>query len=342
MSENSYLIHSAVKRAHHFQLSLDWFRCEFENNEKYKDLFLKIVKEISSCDIGNHSSRQTIFIGVGKSADICKLIVNMLVSIGIMSRFIHATEAFHGELGVVREKDVIVAVSNSGKSLELLNLIPFLKNRKVHLFAVTSKQNSPFAQEINDVLLLPNVSEMCPISQAPLTSTITTLALFQLITAATMEFRKFSLKDYAINHPGGSIGKKIFIRVDDLMVRDEKLPLILDDISFSQLISEMTKFSKGAVVIVDKDYKMLGLITEKDLRVAMESLQKKVFDLKSRDIMNQKPLFLNCGTLAIDAMRFMTQRKTPLNVLPILNDEQVVVGLLHIQDLISAHISVDE
>jgi arabinose-5-phosphate isomerase len=191
------------------------------------------------------------------------------------------------------------------------------------------------------VLLLPSVEEMCPLNQAPITSTVTTLALCQLVVAATMEARAFALEHYARNHPGGAIGKRIFVKVDDLMAQGNKLPVVSPQADFKECVSRMTEFACAALLVVEGDKGVLaGLISEKDLRVAMEKHGPAVFSLFARDIMNPTPLTVPQGTLAVDALALMENRPRPLNILPVVGPAREALGLLRIHDLISQGISL--
>ena len=335
------IISSALSRSEHFSSALLQYKTSLATDEKFQNTFWQLTEDIVSCALQqNKNIKQLFFCAVGKSAQVASLATNMLISVGILARFIHPTEAFHGDLGVINENDIIVFISNNGNSSELLQLIPGLKQRLVKSYTITAKPNSPLAKQTNFVLQLPVAEEFCPLKQAPITSTLTSLALCQLLVASCIEARNFTLEDYAKNHPGGSIGKRIFLKVDDLMVKGNLLPIIAPEESFQKVISSLTHFSKGALIVQEHD-KLLGLITEKDLRTAMEKFGVNVFDKKAKDIMNTKPLTFSSGSLAADVFTFMTQKKPHLNVLPIVNQEGKAEGMIHIQDLISAGFSLE-
>ena len=173
--------------------------------------------------------------------------------------------------------------------MAILDAIVRLQERGCRLFAITSAPDSPIARAAERVLPLPAVEEMCPLNQAPITSTVSTLALCQLVVAATMEQRAFRIERYARNHPGGAIGKRIFVKIDDLMVRGEKLPTVSPEAAFPLSVSRMTEFACAALLVVD-DGQLMGLISEKDLRLAMEQHGPSVFDKRASDIMNPSPI----------------------------------------------------
>lgn len=329
----------AAKRSLHFSDAINWFSLQLKTNHDFQKTFLLLSKSIAACHTDQKKSKKNvIFIAVGKSAQVGQLASSMLTSVGINSRFVHATEAFHGDLGVISKGDIVIAISNNGSSNEILQLLPNLKMRRVSLYAITSKPQSPLALASKHVMPLPPVSEMCPLNQAPITSTITTLALCQLLVASTMESRHFSTEQYAQNHPGGAIGKRIFLKVDDLMHKGTHLPKIKKTESFQNVVACFTRHAKAGLLVVENK-KFLGLITEKDIRKAMQKHKKNVFHIKAHDLMNTKPTSVLPGVLAVDAMKLMTTHKPPFNVLPIVDKKGLAVGLLHIHDLISAGVS---
>jgi len=263
----------------------------------------------------------------------------MLVSVGVCARFLHPTEAFHGDFGSVTEGDAVVCISNRGRSDEILAALPRLVERGCRVFAMTARADSPLAQAAEHVLLLPQVEEMCPLGQAPITSAVTTLALCQLVVAATMQYQRLAIERYARNHPGGAIGKRIFVKVDDLMAKGKMLPVVAEGADFKECVSRMTEFACAGVLVVSTGL-LTGLISEKDLRVAMEKHGPAVFTLFARDIMNPAPITIPAGTLAVDALALMENRPRPLNILPVVGPAREALGLLRIHDLVSQGISL--
>lgn len=333
------IIQNAIARSYHFSHAIAWFEKKLKQDSLFQKQFESLSTELSKCVAKGKGTKNVFFIAVGKSAQIAQLTTSMLASVGVCTRFIHATEAFHGDLGFIGKHDVVVLISNNGASNEILQLLPILKTRQVKIYALTSKETSPLAKSADHTLPIPAVSEMCPVSQAPLTSTLTTLALCQLLVAATMELRRFPLEEYAQNHPGGAIGKRIFLKVEDLMHQGEHLPTIKKSALFQEIISTFTRFSKAALLVVEKK-KLLGLITEKDLRKSMEKYGEKAFKLKAQDLMNLKPTTIQPEVLAVDAMQMMTEKNPPFNLLPVVDKKGSAVGLIHIHDLIAAGITI--
>lgn len=333
------VIENAVKRSDHFSQALLWYNNTLKTNLQFQKNFLLITEELVACARANSSLKQVFFIAVGKSAQVAQLAVSMLVSVGIVARFVHPTEAFHGDLGVVGKEDTVILISNNGKSSELLQLLPGLQERNVKIFVLTSKEDSPLAKSANHVLLIPPYEEMCPLSQAPITSTVTSLALCQLFVAATVEIRNYPIEEYAKNHPGGAIGKRIFLKADNLMVQGDELPLVGKDDLFKSVISVFTKYSKAAVLVVEGK-KFLGLIAEKDLRKAMEKYGANVFELKASEFMNKNPTVIQPGLLAIDVLKIMSSKNPPLNLMPVVDKYGDAVGLVRMLDFVSAGVTL--
>ncbi|MEN9809423.1 MAG: hypothetical protein RLZZ488_990 [Pseudomonadota bacterium] len=339
---------SAAQRAGHMSRSIEQLGIQLSTSKSFQTAFSEVVELICGCRIRQTNEpaklspahTQTVyFVAVGKSGGVAQVLVSMLASVGIQARFLHPTEALHGDLGSVAGNDPVLMISNNGRSAELLAIVPLLRDRGCKLVAFTARPDSPLAQNCDVVLQMPVQGEACPLGQAPLTSTVTTLALGQLLVAATMERRLFDISAYARNHPGGAIGKRIFVRVDDLMVGGRYLPRISPSENFMRCVSRMTECALGALLVVDETDSLIGFIAERDLRSAMEARGPAVFDAIVADIMNSKPVTLPSGTLAVEALQLMENRPRPLNALPIINESGKALGLLRLHDLVAAGIS---
>ncbi|BBH52486.1 KpsF/GutQ family sugar-phosphate isomerase [Fluviispira sanaruensis] len=333
------IIENAVKRAEHISSAVNWYALAMKENEEFKRNFLQLIDELVQCSTIEKSNKQVFFIAVGKSAQVAQLAVSMLVSVGVLARFVHPTEALHGDLGVVGQKDIVVLISNNGRSSELLQLIPGLEDRNVKIFAMTSKEDSPLAKLAQYLLLIPPFEEYCPLAQAPITSTVTSLALCQLLVAATVEMRNYPIDDYARNHPGGAIGKRIFLKADNLMIQGNELPIVYPSDSFQTVVSTFTQYSKAAVLVLEQQ-KFLGLITEKDLRQAMEKYGPKVFECSALDIMNKNPTSVRPGLLAVEVFQLMNSKHPPFNLLPVIDSEGNGVGLVRLLDFVTAGVTL--
>ena len=333
------LINSACDRVQHFQKALSLYDKFFNEDATFQANFLSLLDALTNSEKAQVTKQSVFFIAVGKSAGIARVAASMFVSVGLPIQFLHPTEAFHGDFGVVRHNDTIVFISNSGNSSELLQLIPSLKERSVKIFTITAKPNSPLGIKSDFILQLPPVEEKCPLYQSPITSALTSLALCQLLVAASVEKRNFSLEAYAKNHPGGSIGKRIFLKVDDIMSKGENLPTIEPHHTFPKLISLFTSHAKACLLVIGPDKRLIGLIAERDIRRAMEKFNQSVFEKTVEDIMNHSPISIHSGALAVDALKIMTQYKPYLNVLPVRDNDGKAIGVIQIQDILMLGLS---
>ncbi len=288
---------------------------------------------------GEGGERALILTGVGKSQGVGRVLVAMFQSIGLRSWFLHPAEALHGDLGMVRPGDVVLAISHRGASPELLSLAPRLLERDCPLFAMTAASQSPLAQLSSWLLLLPPQSEGCPLGYAPITSAVTSLALGQILVAAVMDHTGLDLETYASHHPGGSIGRSISLRVLDILVREPQ-PVVPWTAGFQEILSVMTASRYGAVVCLGEDGRLLGLVTERDVRKAMEVHGPAAFNLCFADIGNRAPVTVPSSLLASRALGVMEDSERPLSVLPVLNEEGSFVSLLHLHDLVRCGFSL--
>lgn len=343
--ENSELLSSAAARAEHMAKAIRWYHDGLRDDEHFRMQFSTLVSALAEAEACHHNEggfrRQVHFVAVGKSGGVAALAANMLTSVGILARFLHPGEALHGDLGSVCEHDTVVCISNRGATREILNVLPMLRDRSCRLFAITCDLDSPLARGCDYVLPLPQFDEACPIQQAPITSTVTSLALCQLLVAASVERRSFNVTRYAKNHPGGSIGRRIYLRVSDIMLKDDDLPLCQPEETFQNCVSALTRHAKSCLLVVDGQ-RLLGVIAEKDIRVAMERFGPEVFSQRADSLMNPTPLTIEPTILAVDALKFMKDRKSPLNFLPVVDEGggTRVVGLLRLHELVAAGINV--
>ena len=338
------IVLSAAMRARHFSQSIAWYANELEISEEFQTVFSTIVGAIAESETLSsgampHARRQLHFVAVGKSGGVAQLAANMFTSVGILARYLHPGEAFHGDLGSVCEHDTVVCISNQGGAAEILHLLPKLRERSCRIFGITARKDSPLANSCDYTLPLPPFEESCPLQQAPITSTVSALALCQLLVAASVEHREYAVSHYARNHPGGSIGKRIYVKVSDIMVRGAQLPCITPNTSFTNCVSALTKFAMS-VVLVEEHGQLLGIVSEKDIRVAMESFAAQVFTKTAANLMNATPIAIHEEMLAVDALKLMQDRPRPLNFLPVVNAEHKIRGLLRLHDLVNAGIGI--
>lgn len=268
------------------------------------------------------STGRTIICGMGKSGIIGKKIAATLASTGTPSFFMHPGEAYHGDLGMVTKDDVFVAISNSGETDEVVKLLPFLKDNGNFLVAITGNPESTLACAADCHLNIGVEVEACPLQLAPTSSTTATLAMGDALAVALMDARGFQPESFARFHPGGSLGRRLLSRVENEMVKSN-LPLVEPDASLMDVISVITRSSLGlAIIHVGNDW---AVITDGDVRRALELNGKDVFDRKAVDVMTRNPTKVNVGTRTEDALQLMERRKiTSLLVF----DKEDLVGVL--------------
>jgi len=266
---------------------------------------------------------KAIICGMGKSGIIGKKIAASLSSTGTPSFFMHPGEAFHGDLGMVQPEDVFVAISNSGETDEVLKLLPFLKDNENVVVGITGNPASTLAQNSDFHLNVAVPEEACPLQLAPTSSTTATLVIGDVLTVALMEARKFQPENFARFHPGGSLGKRLLSKVKDEMV-SKNLPFVAVDDSFSILINEMTKGQLG-LAIVKKGTSVVGLVTDGDLRRAMEKYEDQIFSKEVADFCSYSPHLISPNASMQAALDMMSDNN--INCL-LVDDGNDVVGVL--------------
>jgi arabinose-5-phosphate isomerase len=278
---------------------------------------------------------RVVVTGMGKSGHIGSKIAATLASTGTPAMFVHPGEASHGDLGMIKPVDVVLAISNSGESDELVAILPVLKRLGVPLIAMTGGMSSALAQHA-DVVLDSSVSkEACPLNLAPTASTTTQLALGDALAVALLDARGFKAEDFARSHPGGALGRRLLTHVSDVMRKDTQVPSVLATASFSELMQEMSRKGLGASAIVNEQQEVLGIFTDGDLRRLVE----KGLDLRSlvaQDVMHAKPRTVNQNALAVEAAELMEQYK--ITSVLVINDAGQLSGALNTNDLMRAKV----
>ena len=302
---------------------------EIEANELLKADVSGIDKAV---DIAYNTKGKLIVTGVGKSGLIGSKIAATLASTGTPSFFLHPTEALHGDLGMITKDDTVLAISYSGESEELIKILPHIKRFEVPLIAMTGRLDSTLARYADVVLNIHVDKEACPLNVAPTSSTTLTLAMGDALAVCLMKKRNFTKEDFASFHPGGSLGKKLFVKVKDLM--KEEFPVVDEDVSLKDAIIKMTEGKLGHVLFME-DGKIKALLSDGDLRRAMMS---KGFDLnkKAIEFATKNPKTINKEMLASDALQFMEDSK--IQFLPVVDENGDVVGVIHLHHLVEAGI----
>jgi arabinose-5-phosphate isomerase len=273
-----------------------------------------------------------IITGVGKSGLIGSKIAATLASTGTPSFFIHPTEALHGDLGMITKDDSVLAISYSGESEELIKILPHIKRFEVPLIAMTGRRDSTLARYADVVLNIHVNKEACPLNTAPTSSTTLTLAMGDALAVCLMKKRNFTKEDFASFHPGGSLGKKLFVKVKDLMKKD--FPTADENDTLQEAIIKMTEGKLGHVLFVDNG-KVKAILSDGDLRRAMMS---EKFDLKEKAVnfATHSPKTINKEVLAADALKYMEDNK--IQFLPVTDEDGEIAGVIHIHDLVEAGI----
>lgn len=286
-------------------------------------------------DLIVNSKGKLIVTGVGKSGLVGTKIAATLASTGTSSFFLHPTEAMHGDLGMIGKEDIVLGISYSGESEELVQILPHLKRFNIPLIAMARNENSTLAK-YSDVFININVEkEGCPLDVAPMSSTTLTMAMGDALAVCLMKKRDFKREDFASFHPGGSLGKQLFIKVDDLLRRDN-LPIVSRETKLKDAILKMSEGRLGSVIITDEDNKVIGLLSDGDLRRALMN-DNFTIDCKVEELASKNPKTLkNKDLLASDALQVIEDYK--IQLLIVTDEEDKLIGVLHIHDLIEAGI----
>ena len=312
-----------------------------------KDVLLTEAKELEKAaanisfdiekaiDLIINSKGKLIVTGVGKSGLVGTKIAATLASTGTSSFFLHPTEAMHGDLGMIGKEDIVLGISYSGESEELIQILPHLKRFNIPLIAMAKNENSTLAKYADVFINISVEKEACPLDTAPTSSTTLTMAMGDALAVCLMKKRNFKKEDFASFHPGGSLGKKLFIKVDDLL-RKDNLPVVSRETKLKDAILVMSEGRLGSVIIEDENKKVIALLSDGDLRRALMN-DNFSMDCKVEDIATLNPKRLkNKELLASDALQIIEDYKIQLLIVTDENDK--LVGVLHIHDLIEAGI----
>ncbi len=279
-------------------------------------------------DIMQNARGRIIFTGMGKSGIIAKKIVASLASTGSPSFFVHPAEASHGDLGMLSEDDVVIAISNSGESKELADILNYCKRFGISLIAITKNPDSTLGKLADITLKLPNGEEACPLGLAPTSSTTATLVLGDILTVALMERKQFTKTDFNQRHPGGKLGS-VLLKVSDLMHVGNELPILPETASIQEALIEMTSKRLGCVGFINNNSELVGILTDGDLR---RILTANTFDKNVQTLMTKNPKTIAPSALATEATKIMNEKKiTNLFVV----EGKLPIGVIHIHDCLN-------
>lgn len=278
----------------------------------------------------NNSNGRVIVMGMGKSGLIGKKMTATFSSTGTPSLFLHPAEGLHGDLGMVTANDVIIAISNSGETEEIIKTIPSIKRIGAKMIAIVGKESSTLAEKSDVVLSTGNPEEACPLGLAPTTSTTVTLALGDALAIALLKARNFTPDNFALYHPGGSLGKKLLLTVENVVSESKRNPIAKADAYVKDVLFEMTKYGMGAINLVDHHGKLVGILTDGDIRRAL-SLGSDILEKTVDNLYNPSPITVSKENLAAEALNIMDEKC--VNVLPVVDDSGQPIAMVHMHDL---------
>jgi len=279
---------------------------------------------------------RVVVTGMGKSGHIANKIAATLASTGTPSFFVHPAEASHGDLGMITDQDVVLALSNSGETDELLMILPVIKRKKIPLIAMSGKPNSTLAR-VSDVHLDVSVAEeACPLNLAPTASTTAALVMGDAIAIALLEARGFTEEDFALSHPAGSLGRKLLMRISDLMHTGDQVPRVTSAASLSEALVEMTRKGLGMTAVTDEAGLLLGVFTDGDLRRMLDDAEMDLRATSVLDVMTKRPKTIAPDRLAVEAAKIMEDHS--IHALLVVADDGLLVGAMNIHDLLRARV----
>ncbi len=292
--------------------------------------FQRAVDVLAGC------AGKVIVTGAGTSGIIARKIVATLTSTGSPAAFLHPSDALHGGLGAVSSDDVVVAISNSGETAEVLALLPYLRHRAVPIVSIVGNPRSTLAAASDVVLDAAADREVCPFNLAPTSSTTVALAIGDVLAVTLLQVKGLTPEAFALNHPSGRLGRRLTLRVSDLMQTDP-LPLVRPHASWLEVVSAIGGGGVGAVSVTDADHRLVGIVTDGDIRRALHHRPyHELGDLTAQSIMTSAPTTVGPTVLAYDALQRMEDRPSQISVLPVVDDEGHCVGMLRVHDIVRA------
>jgi arabinose-5-phosphate isomerase len=278
---------------------------------------------------------KVVLTGIGKSGFIARKIAATLTSTGTRAIFLHASDALHGDLGILDKSDVVLLVSNSGETDEVIAMLPYLKHRSVPLIAIVGNLTSTLASN-SDVVLDASVDkETCPFDLAPTASTTVALAIGDALALTVMQIKGLTLEDFALNHPAGRLGKRLSLKVADLMHSGDRNPIISPLTPWLEVVSAISRGGLGAVSVLSHGEVLAGIITDGDLRRAIQkSNPDELMNLNAEAFMTRNPVTVAPDELAYSALQLMENRASQISVLPVVDAEHHCIGLLRLHDLV--------
>ncbi|BCD97584.1 KpsF/GutQ family sugar-phosphate isomerase [Marinagarivorans cellulosilyticus] len=296
-------------------------------SHKIDDNFAQACERLFYC------KGRIVVMGVGKSGHVGKKIAATLASTGTPAFFVHPAEASHGDLGMITKDDIVLTLSNSGNSAEILALLPALKRQDITVISMVGNTDSALAKGADIVLDASVEKEACPLNLAPTASTTVAMVMGDALAVALLEARQFTRDDFARSHPGGTLGRRLLLRVQDVMRSDGEIPAVTPDTPLTETLAIMSSKGLGMTTVVDPQHKLLGIFTDGDLRRAIDT-GANISNACIGEIMTKKPQTTSAETLAIQALETMEERK--ITTLVVADDKNHILGVLHLHDLLRA------
>lgn len=296
-----------------------------KRRDNLDETFLKAIKKILDC------KGKVVLTGIGKTGIIARKISATLASTGTTSTYMNSTEGLHGDLGLINKEDIVIAISNSGESGEISAIIPAIRNIGAYIIAMTGNLNSSLALSADLALDTHVDEEGCPLNLAPMSSTTSALVMGDALAGCLMKLRDFSPQNFAMYHPGGSLGRKLLTRVKNLMKSGGDLALCTKESPMEEIVILMNDKKLGIVCVMENE-KLLGIITEGDIRRALKH-KENFFNLKAQDIMTINYIKIDKEAMATEALSLMEDRPSQINVLPVF-DKNNFIGIIRIHDLL--------
>ncbi len=298
--------------------------------ERVDDRFVEACRHLLAC------TGRTVVLGMGKSGHIGGKVAATLASTGTPAFFVHPGEASHGDLGMITDKDVVLAISNSGETDEILIILPIIKRLGVPLIVLTGKPDSTLAKAASVVLDISVRKEACPLGLAPTASTTATLALGDALAVSLLETRGFTAEDFARSHPAGRLGRRLLLHAGDVMRVGEQIPRSSPDSPLAEVLVEMSRKSMGFTIVVDSEQRVLGVFTDGDLRRALDA-DSHVRTTPVAAIMTRQCTTVHPEILAAEVLHIMETKR--INALPVVNDDARLVGALNMHDLLRSGVA---
>jgi len=276
-----------------------------------------------------------LLMGVGKSGFVARKIAATFTSIGTPAIYLNATDAMHGDIGIVSPSDIAIVISNSGESHEIIEVLPFIKNRNVSIIALVSNAKSTLAENADIVIDLMVKQEACQYNLVPTTSAAAVTAFGDALALTLMEAKNIGPENYALNHPAGRLGKRLTLRVKDLMHVKESNPTIYGDSNLYEIIKAISDGGLGAVSVIAEDGHLIGIVTDGDIRRAVQNnLPNNIYDLYAEQVMTKDPIKVTQDILAFEAMNIMENRISQISVLPVVDNNNVSIGMIRLHDIV--------